>query len=41
MKDNRLLNASGEMENNENFSRILAIVDALETRIEALEPSEE
>lgn len=35
--DKRLLDASGEMENTENFNRILALLDALTARVATLE----
>ena len=38
--DKRLLDANGEMENTENFNRILALLDALTARVAALEDTE-
>ena len=35
--DSRLLKCEGEPEQTENFNRLLALMDALEARVEALE----
>lgn len=38
--DERLLDVKGEIEITENLNRIMALIDALESQIDALAPTE-
>ena len=40
MTDNRLLDCDTQLEIEENFTRILALIDAIDTRVESLKTPE-